>query len=175
MTDFIHHTDNVIDRAAAPLPDNWGNISGFCVLGDQGADGLLILKNLGWLPVVGTPPEYDPGSQQLIGPSGVNVGDSVPPNAENVTAIWTVEAIPVTVPVSVSPRQARIALNAAGLRQAVEDWVATQDQNIKDSWEFSLEIRRDDPLILAAAAALSLTEQQLDSLFIAAGSITTTP
>jgi hypothetical protein len=67
----------------------------------------------------------------------------------------------------VSPLQARLALRAAGLLEAVEAWLATQPPAIRDAWEYAIEVRRDDTLVVGpAVAALSLTEAQLDALFI---------
>lgn len=75
------------------------------------------------------------------------------------------------IPAQVSPRQIRQALNAAGLRQQVEDAIAAGDQNMKDWWEFSLSIERNHPLVIAMAAALNVTERELDDLFTAAGQL----
>ena len=74
------------------------------------------------------------------------------------------------IPDAVTPLQMRRALNAAGLRAAVEAAVAASDQDVKDAWEFALEIRRDNPLLTAMAAALSMTEEQVNDLFLQAAS-----
>ena len=81
-----------------------------------------------------------------------------------------VEAPPVPVPESVTPRQIRWALNAAGLRATVEGAIASADQNTKDAWEFSNEVRRDNPLVTGLAAALGMSAAQLDDLFRLAAS-----
>lgn len=75
---------------------------------------------------------------------------------------------PPAVPQVVTPLQARRAINAAGLRTAIEAAVAAADQNTKDAWEYATEIRRDNALIATMAAALNLTETDIDNLFIAA-------
>lgn len=75
------------------------------------------------------------------------------------------------VPAVVTPRQIRLALNAAGLRETVEQAVAAGSQDLEDWWEYSLDIERKNPLIISMAAALNITEQQLDSLFIAAATL----
>lgn len=73
---------------------------------------------------------------------------------------------PAPVPVYVvSPWQMRRALNQIGLRATVEAAVAAGDQDTKDGWEFASEFRRDNALLLGMAAALNLTEQDLDDLF----------
>lgn len=79
-------------------------------------------------------------------------------------------APPSPVPESVTPRQIRWALNAAGLRGTVEGAIAGADQNTKDAWEFSNEVRRDNPLLNGLAAALGMSTEQLDDLFRLAAS-----
>lgn len=76
-----------------------------------------------------------------------------------------------TAALSITPRQIRLHLNATGLRQAVEDYVAASSQDIKDWWEFSLSIERNSPLLIGAASALGLTPEQLDQFFIEASKL----
>lgn len=76
------------------------------------------------------------------------------------------EAPSPAVPVSVTANAARKALNAAGLRQAVENAVAAASQDIKDDWEYAATIRRHSPTVMALSAALGLSDAQLDALFI---------
>jgi hypothetical protein len=64
----------------------------------------------------------------------------------------------------------RRALNQLGLRAMVEAAVADGDQDVKDGWEFALEIRRDNPLLAAMAGSLSMEESDLDNLFRLAAS-----
>lgn len=74
------------------------------------------------------------------------------------------------VPASVSPRQIRQALTRTGLRSQVEAAVAAGDQDLKDWWEFATDFQRANPHVLAMAAALGVTERQLDDLWtLAAG------
>lgn len=157
MTDYIHHTGNVIDRAMGRLPRAWRNISGL----DRASPDFL--KDKGWLPVVEDKPAFDPETQRLTGPTGVNVGDSVPPGAESVTATWAVALRPV--PASVGPLQMRRALRAAGLIDSVQTWVSGQDADTKDAWEYAISIERDGPIVAAGARALSLSSGDLDTLF----------
>lgn len=89
-------------------------------------------------------------------------------------AAWIAEGNAVTnanvvvVPQVVSPKQIRLALSRAGLRDAVEAALATMDRDTRDIWEFSSEIHRDNPLVVAMGQALGA---DLDQLFILAGSI----
>jgi hypothetical protein len=71
----------------------------------------------------------------------------------------------MAVPKSLTPRQARLALNHFELRQIVEDAVAEADQNVKDEWEFANEILRTWETLVVLAQAINITEEQLDDLF----------
>jgi hypothetical protein len=71
----------------------------------------------------------------------------------------------------VSPRQIRQALTAAGLRDQVESAVAASSADIKDWWEFSTSVERDNEHVIAMAAKLGVTERQLDDLFTLAGTL----
>lgn len=76
-----------------------------------------------------------------------------------------------TVPSSITPRQIRLQLTAMGLRQQVEDWVATQSIDIKDWWEFTISYERSNQMLINAAANFGLTSEQLDLLFIEANKL----
>jgi len=81
----------------------------------------------------------------------------------------------VTVPKSVTPRQARLALLQAGLLDAAESAIAAMDGDIgraaRIDWEFASEFRRDNPLLVGVQCALGISDEQVDSLFIAASTI----
>ena len=79
------------------------------------------------------------------------------------------------VPMSVTMRQARLALLAAGLLAGVDAALAALPEPDKSAavieWEYALEVRRDSPLMAAVSAALGLTDEQVDALFVTAGSL----
>ncbi len=77
----------------------------------------------------------------------------------------------VKVPSSITPRQIRLQLTAMGLRQQVEDWVATQSLDIKDWWEFSTVFERNNQMLVDAAAIFGLTSESLDAFFIEANKL----
>lgn len=92
----------------------------------------------------------------------------VPTAPEDVRQVWSGSAwgaIPVSIPTEASPRQVRLALTQAGLRDTVENYVASASQDIKDTWEFATTIERNNGLITAAAPTLGITDEQLDQLF----------
>jgi hypothetical protein len=72
---------------------------------------------------------------------------------------------------SVTPRQARLALLGAGLLPQVEAAVATASPETQITWEFAGVINRDDPLITNLAAALGLSPVQIDALFTTASTL----
>lgn len=78
---------------------------------------------------------------------------------------WEAAQTVAPVPQSVTPWQMRRALNQLGLRAMVEEAVAKGDQDVKDGWEFALEIKRDNPLLAAMAGSLRMEQGDLDNLF----------
>ena len=79
---------------------------------------------------------------------------------------------PIVVPASVTNFQARAALIAAGLFDQVDAAVhASGDQLAIQAWEYANNVYRQSSLIAQLGAALGLTEQQIDALFITAAAI----
>lgn len=83
----------------------------------------------------------------------------------------TPQSTPEPIPQSITPRQIRLQLTAIGMRQAVEDYVASSSLEIKDWWEFSLAYERNAPLLVEAATTLGMTSEQLDQFFIEANKL----
>src|SRR5690606_18612826 len=77
-----------------------------------------------------------------------------------------VDPPPPGPPTVVSRFQARAALHLAGLLESVETLMANPETDMlaRLAWIDATEFRRDSPTLVAMAAALSLTEQQLDQL-----------
>ena len=84
------------------------------------------------------------------------------------------EPAPV-VPASVTMRQARLALMAAGKLAAVEAAIDALSDPTKTAarieWEYSNEVQRHNGLVAALGPALSLTSDQIDALFIGAAKL----
>lgn len=76
------------------------------------------------------------------------------------------------VPASVTMRQARLALRAAGKLAAVEAAIAALPDPAKTDaqieWEYSNEVQRHNGFVSQLAPLLGMTEAQLDDLFIQA-------
>lgn len=69
------------------------------------------------------------------------------------------------VPVSVALWRARAALAEAGLIEAVNAGVAALGPAAVQWWEYGAEVERAHPRIAEIAAALGLTDAQIDDLF----------
>lgn len=64
-----------------------------------------------------------------------------------------------------SPWQIRKALNAQGLRQQVEDAVATSDDiALKDGWEFATQFNSDDPFVLLMGESIGKSPDEVRDL-----------
>ena len=79
-------------------------------------------------------------------------------------AAYEASLVPL-VPQQVSPRQIRQALTRAGLRDAVEYAVSVIDQDVKDWWEYSTVFERQNPQVIGMAAALGVSDSQVDDLW----------
>lgn len=79
------------------------------------------------------------------------------------------------VPQSVTMRQARLALLGAGLLPAVTAAVDAMPEPDKTAaqitWEFAATVDRGFGMVPALAAAMGMTETQIDDLFIAAAQL----
>jgi len=82
---------------------------------------------------------------------------------------------PPGVPQSVTMRQARLALYAAGLLTSVDAAIAAMPEPDKTAasitWEFAQTVDRGFGMVPQLAAALGMTETQIDDLFIAAAQL----
>lgn len=72
---------------------------------------------------------------------------------------------PAPVPFAVTPLQMRRALRSLGLTASINAYVTSLGEEAQEAWEYATEIRRDDPLVGAAAAALDKTSDELDAIF----------
>jgi len=125
-------------------------------------------------PLAATPmPAYDPETQRVseglaelvdgVWMQAWVVTDLTPEELAERLASWRQE-------MSVSPLQMRRALRAENLLDAITAYVAAQDADTQDAWEYAVEIRRDDALIAAAADALAKSDAEVDDLFRLAAS-----
>lgn len=87
-----------------------------------------------------------------------------PPTAEEILEAQRAQMV-------VSRFQAKAALAAAGLLTQAETVVAAADATTQLAWAEVIEFRRNSPTIAALKSAMSLSDEQLDALFVAAAAI----
>lgn len=79
------------------------------------------------------------------------------------------------IPRTVTMRQARLALLGVGMLPAVETAINALPEPQKSAarieWDYSSEVRRDQPLVMMLAPALGLTAAQIDNLFLQASTL----
>ena len=75
------------------------------------------------------------------------------------------------IPTTVSMRQARLALLQVDILDEVNTAIAAGTEADKITWEYATEVNRSDALVTNMAAALNLTEQDLDDLFTLANTL----
>jgi hypothetical protein len=126
----------------------------------------------GYLPVVGSEPEYDKATHKSNGVTYSIVGDEVVKNYNIVAK--TVEELEAEakalVPSSITPRQARLKLLEVNLLDNLEA-VITTNRAWQIEWEYATEVKRDSPLIDAVASEASLTVEQIDQMFLEASKL----
>lgn len=75
------------------------------------------------------------------------------------------------VPKEVTMRQARLALLDVGLLDTVTNAIANSaDEVLKVEWEYAKDVDRTWDSLVELATSLGMTDEQLDNLFILAGS-----
>lgn len=83
-----------------------------------------------------------------------------------------IESIPGAALIkSVTRRQARKALHAAGLLSAVDSFFEGQPMDIRIDYEDAQTFERDWPTLALAADAIGLSSDQIDELFQAAAGL----
>jgi len=118
-----------------------------------------VLVDNGGVPLYVDDPKFIAGLSS-IAPAVV----FAPPRAPTAAELLAVERADMRC----SRFQAKAALHAAGLLDDVETAMATADRFAQIAWADAIEFRRNSPTIKAMAAALELTDAQIDNLFRAA-------
>lgn len=78
--------------------------------------------------------------------------------------------LPEPIPQVITMRQARLHLLELELLDDVEALVAL-DRKSQIEWEYAHEVYRQSPLITSVKEAMSLTDKQIDDMFIAASKL----
>lgn len=120
-------------------------------------------------------PVFDPGAQTADESDPIFNGTSGQWEQGWTVRDLTADELRARVPASVTMRQARLSLLAAGLLQAVNDAIAVMPgadgEAARIEWEYATEVRRDSPLVAALAGPLNLADADLNQLFISAAGL----
>ena len=127
--------------------------------------------------LVTEPPEIDPLTHTVIrdGCEQVDGAWQYKWRIDALTPEQIEAAYRATIPVAVTMRQARLALLGAGVLATADAAIASmtgiEGDAARIEWEYAHEVRRDAALVAGMAAALSLTDGQLDALFVTAAGL----
>ena len=78
--------------------------------------------------------------------------------------------LPEPIPQAITMRQARLQLLDVGLLDDVEALVAL-DRKSQIEWEYANEVYRQNPLIESVKETMSLTDEQIDDMFLSASKL----
>ncbi|MGO6847993.1 hypothetical protein ACCS84_33235 [Rhizobium ruizarguesonis] len=97
-------------------------------------------------------------------------GFAVEPLADDDQTVITYlnKPLPIT---SVSARQFKLQLLAAGLLDTVDAWVTQQPRDLQIAYEYSGTFVKDSPMMAAGFAAMGFTPKQIDGFFVAASQL----
>lgn len=107
---------------------------------------------------------------------GVDSGKVVKPGSDGRPSLHDAPSTPDAVPDVVSAYQARAALIMAGLDDEVQAAIDAIGDPVgrkltQNAWDKAATVRRDSPFTQTLAAALGLSDAQLDNLFIVAAQV----
>ncbi|MCT2580603.1 MULTISPECIES: hypothetical protein [unclassified Mesorhizobium] len=101
-------------------------------------------------------------------PAGAVEVPTAPDDARQVWASGAWSPAPTLVPTSVSARQFKLQLLAAGLLSQVETWVGSQSQAVQIAYANSGSFVRSEPMMQSGFTALDFSDAQIDAFFTAA-------
>lgn len=111
-------------------------------------------------------------TDDVIPSSKVATGSTLEFSDGTMRRVWMLEdAPPPSVPDSVSPSQARLALLAAGKLAAVKTAVASADDATQIWFEYATVWERNNPILMSLGSALGLSSDDIDNLFKQASAI----
>ncbi|WP_245511611.1 MULTISPECIES: hypothetical protein [unclassified Mesorhizobium] len=89
----------------------------------------------------------------------------------DVLAVYGLPGPTVRIPESVSARQFKLQLLAAGLLEQVEAFVASQGDDVQIAYDNSGTFVRTEPMMASGFAALGFTPEQVDAFFSVAAKL----
>ena len=158
MTRFAYVENQKVVEGPMFLPKNWENVSGLDMLGTDE------LRSLGWLPwrLVEIQAEVLTGSTVEVTATEVietQTGrDMTPEEKLEVLNQWRSST-------SVTPLQIRRALRTVGLLDDITSFVEAAPVEVREAWEYAIQIDRTNEMIVNAALTLGMSEEEVDDLF----------
>jgi len=122
------------------------------------------LRSLGWLPwrLVEIQAEVLTGSTVEVTATEVietQTGrDMTPEEKLEVINQWRSS-------ISVTPLQIRRALRTVGLLDDITSFVEAAPVEVREAWEYAIQIDRTNEMIVNAALTLGMSEEEVDDLF----------
>lgn len=104
------------------------------------------------------------------GQSYTETYETVDPTPEEIEA-QRIADYKASVPKSISMRQCRLVLLAHGMLTQVNQAVTTMSEAAQIEWEYASEVARTNLLVAGISALLSLSEDDMDALFLEAGEL----
>lgn len=106
---------------------------------------------------------------------GGNIEDYEALISEVEAAIVPPQSDPIVIPQSVTMRQARLALHAAGKLALVDAAIDAMPEPPRTAarieWDYSNEVNRNNVFIAGLASAIGMTAEEVDQLFITAATL----
>lgn len=102
-------------------------------------------------------PAVAPDGYQIVSASIQRVGGAV-----RQVAVLALAPPPV---LTASARQLRLAMNALGLREDIEEYVASQSRDVQDSWQWTTEFESTHPFLVGAAEQMNKSPEEVAALF----------
>ena len=158
MSRYAYVEDGAVVEGPMALPINWRNTSGLDRL------NTAELRALGWLPwrLVEIQAEVLTGSTvEVFNTEVVETQTGRDRTPEEIAAALDDWRRATTV----TPLQIRRALRQVGLMDEVAAFVEASPPEVREAWEYAVQIDRTNELIAAAAASIGATDEDVDELF----------
>lgn len=127
------------------------------------------VQDCAWLPEIDQSQPL--GQYERYGAETLTVGDGVVIVTREVVP-WSAEEIATykksLVPKQVFMRQARLALLASGLLDDVEAVISASGRAAQIEWDTASTVERNHPVVAIVQQQQSMTDEDIDALFIAA-------
>lgn len=121
----------------------------------------------GWIPFTASPDDSEP--------LGVEIYNQAINGEFGAVEEYVPTQPVISIPSFVTMRQARLALLQQGLLSqvqiAIDSLPSPQKEAAQIEWDYSSEVHRNKPFVQLLSAALGLTEEQLDDLFVLASTL----